>query len=845
MSRTKRNYWLTLAIIASFIAVAVFGIVTFRNTFAVREVEQRIAKSHAVREATHQLLSSVKDMQTGQRGYLLTGNPIYLDPYRIGVEQIQAGFARLRDLTADNPIQLKHLDEMQQLVEEKHEYLAHTIQLRSEAPNEPIGDQVIEIVKSGEGEGTMEKLRDVAKQILTHEGELLQQREAASEHDAEVSRTAIMAGHAIALGLIVIAGFVAHVDRKKRDSAETRLDAKQSELAAVINSANDGIIAFNRDLGIRLTNPAAAAMWGIDSATSVGQSLLNFVPHQRREAFRQRVQDFLESSEASMPFTDGVGLRSNGEEFPCQGEITKTRSGEEDFLTLILADVSQSRDLNAKLRQHTLILDQVRDAVLVCDKDDQILSWNEGAHRLYGLSKSEALGKNAAQLLFPDDRPLWDAGRDATLAAGDYSAEFTQRTADGRQRIVEQRRSLLRNEQGEPTAQLILSIDVSDRKREEAKERRSQRLESIGTLAGGVAHDLNNVLTPILMSGKLLKQGSPNASRLHDTIVTSAQRGAQMIQKLLAFAGGDQVQREEVDLREILSELEEILSHTLQKTIDLQISIPDKLDLIHADSTELSQVLMNLAINARDAMPGGGRLDIQVENFYVDPSRASHSDNLNAGPHVLLTVADSGEGIPKEVIERIFDPFFTTKAQGKGTGLGLATTLGIVRSFGGDVTVYSEPLAGTIFSVYLPSSKLTQPKVPAARIENHQPPRGNGELILIVDDESLIVETSCETLQSNRYRTVAARSGAEAVAVFQNRGDEIDCVLLDMMMPGMDGLDTKDALRELNPNVRVIASSGLRRPGSSGGRLVDVDGFLPKPYTDEQLLNMLRNVLDA
>lgn len=844
MPRTKPNYWLTLAIIASFLAVAVFGIVTYRNTFAVRRLEQRIAKSYAVREATQQLLSSVKDLQTGQRGYLLTGNPVYLEPYHAGVEEVHAGFTRMQILVADNPVQQEHLRQMQQLVTQKHEYLERTIQMRRENPGESIGEKVLAIVKSGEGEGTMEKLREIAKKILTHEGQLLTEREATSESDAEISRSAIMAGHMIALGLIVIAGFVAHVDRKKRDRAELRLDAKQSELAAVINSANDGIVAFNPNFEIRLTNPAAATMCGLQQSASIGRSMLDFVPQDRRRRFTRQVRQFLASASSSLAFTDGVGLRSNGDKFPCEGEIAKTKSSDEEFLTLILTDLTQSRDLNAKLRQQTLILDQVRDAVLVCDQEDRIVSWNEGAHRLYGLTAAEALGKNAAELLFPNSRQLWNTGRDATRRAGDFSAEFTHQAADGREIIIEQRRSLLRNEHGAPTAQLILSIDISDRKREEAKERRSQRLESIGTLAGGVAHDLNNVLTPILMSGKLLKNGSPEASRLHDTIIASAQRGAQMIQKLLAFAGGEQTQRQEIDLGEILGELKEILSHTLQKNVDLQIDVPETLDRIDADSTEISQVLMNLAINARDAMPAGGRLEIQVENFDVDPSHARYSDNLTAGPHVLLTVADSGEGIPKDVIERIFDPFFTTKAQGKGTGLGLATTLGIVRSYGGEVTVYSEPLVGTIFSVYLPCSKrLSDSTQPAA--DTPQMPTGRGELVLVVDDEPLIVDTLRETLEANHYRVLAATSGGDAVEIFQNHGQEIDCVLLDMMMPGLSGIDTKQTLRRLDPGVRVIASSGLRRPSSSGNRLDDVNDFLPKPYSDEQLLTMIRKVLDT
>ncbi len=318
------------------------------------------------------------------------------------------------------------------------------------------------------------------------------------------------------------------------------------------------------------------------------------------------------------------------------------------------------------------------------------------------------MARTPSSLLFGSQRELWETGRETMLKTGTYSTELPQLDQEGRDIIVEHRRSLIHDEDGKPAAQLILHFDITARKKEEAHQRRSQRLESIGTLAGGISHDLNNVLTPILMSAKLLKRGGNHQERLLEVIVTSAERGGQMIKKLLSFAGGEHGVRERIDVREIMSEAEEILRHTLPKTIDLHVECADNLHPVSGDSTELSQVLMNLAINARDAMPDGGRLELRAENFHVDPSRAGRSDTLQAGPHVLISVSDTGSGISKENIERIFDPFFTTKAQGKGTGLGLATSLGIVRSHGGDMTVYSEPGDGTSFSIYLPSARLEE-----------------------------------------------------------------------------------------------------------------------------------------
>jgi CheY-like chemotaxis protein/two-component sensor histidine kinase len=340
-----------------------------------------------------------------------------------------------------------------------------------------------------------------------------------------------------------------------------------------------------------------------------------------------------------------------------------------------------------------------------------------------------------------------------------------------------------------------------------------------------------------------LKRDGNNQERLLDAIVTSAARGGQMIKKLLAFAGGEQGNREQIDVREIVSEAEEILRNTLPKSIELNVECSDNLHLVSGDATELSQVLMNLAINARDAMPGGGRLELRAENFQLDPVRAALSDRLAAGPHVLIRASDTGSGIPPEIVERIFDPFFTTKPQGKGTGLGLATSLGIIRSHGGDMTVYSEPGRGAAFSIYLPAVKVEE--MPAIPASGDQIPAGHGEMIMLVDDEPLIVETARAALESGGYRVASAGGGAEAVAYYQHNYASVDAVLLDVMMPGLDGFATKDDLRAINPKVRIIASSGLRRPGEEGGRLADVDGFLPKPYSDDQLLRIVRRVLDA
>ncbi len=327
--------------------------------------------------------------------------------------------------------------------------------------------------------------------------------------------------------------------------------------------------------------------------------------------------------------------------------------------------MTDARTNEAKLREYSAILERINDAVLVCELDGTIRTCNASTAKLLETQREQLIDGHIAAALNADAKQ-WERDRNLLLAT---AVEITQRTwlaPSGHEKVLEQRRSLIRDHAGEPTGQLVFLIDITDRVRQEMKTRRNQRLESIGTLAGGIAHDLNNVLTPIMVSVELLERGSKSPERLLKNIATSADRGSKMIKKLLAFAGGDRPERNPIDLNEVITETQELLAHTLPQSIDMELAIDDDLLPMDGDLTELSQVVMNLALNARDAMPDGGKLTIQVANFMVEPSRAAQSDTLKAGPHLLLTVSDNGQGIPAEIIDRIFDPFFTTKPKEKG-----------------------------------------------------------------------------------------------------------------------------------------------------------------------------------
>lgn len=622
---------------------------------------------------------------------------------------------------------------------------------------------------------------------------------------------------------------------------------RKEELQAIVESAMDAVISVDEDQRIVLLNPAAEELLQCDAKQMVGESLDRFIPERFREAHRKHVQGFARSSVSRRRVRGGgmiFGLRSDGTEFPVEASISQATVEGQKLFTVVLRDLSERESNRLLIREQATMLDQVRDAIHVRDLNDRIMYWNQGSERLYGWKAEEAIGKNANDLLLSRHSDEGDVVRQTLIDKGAWAGEVRQFARDGRELICEHRRTLLRDDDGRPNAQLIIDIDVTARKRAEARERRSQRLESIGTLAGGIAHDLNNVLTPIMMGAKLLARSRPESNRqgLIETILASAERGANMIKQLLAFAGGVEGKRESLQFGDIIDEIRAILDHTLPKTIPVEVNVAEDLWPISGDATELSQVLMNLCINARDAMPEGGDLKLSAENVVLDGNRPPSSPDLQPGPYLLVSIVDTGTGIPPQVIDQVFDPFFTTKAQGSGTGLGLSTSLGIVRGHGGTINVYSEQDKGTKFAIYLPAERSETTSVAEKR--QRELPQGDGELVLLVDDEVLILEMARATLESYGYRVLTAAGGAKALAAYQQHRDEVQVVVLDMMMPEMDGPATMKALRAMDPQVRVVASSGFQRPGAAWETIEGVQAFLPKPYSDEQILRTLRKVLD-
>ncbi|MBC8039226.1 MAG: PAS domain S-box protein, partial [Opitutaceae bacterium] len=528
-------------------------------------------------------------------------------------------------------------------------------------------------------------------------------------------------------------------------------------------------------------------------------------------------------------------------------EITLLQQLADDLafgLNIIRARVER-RQVDKRVREQAALLDKAQDAILVRDLDHHITFWNKSAERLYGWTADEAVGRSIAGLLYDDSEPFHEATRQV-LTKGEWVGELMQVNKRGERLTVECRWTLVRDDAGTPRAILAINTDVTDKKKLEHQFLRAQRMESIGTLAGGIAHDLNNVLSPVMMAVDLLKldETDPYKLSLLETVDTSARRGADMVGQVLSFARGMEGRRVEVQIKHVIRDVEKISHDTFPKNIQIRAQIEKPLWTLTGDPTQLHQVLLNLCVNARDAMPEGGRLTITAENVQIDAHYAAMNIEAKPGPHVAVEVEDTGTGIPQGIIDKIFDPFFTTKEVGKGTGLGLSTSIAIIKGHAGFIRVYSEPGKGTRFRVYLPaSSSAAHPGSAAA--QPVELPRGNGERVLVVDDETSIRDVTRQTLERFGYEVLLACDGAEAVTLYNAQRDRIALVITDMMMPVMDGAATIHALTKINPDIRIIAASGITANGGvAKAASLGVKHFLPKPYTASTLLKILRQVLE-
>jgi PAS domain S-box-containing protein len=507
----------------------------------------------------------------------------------------------------------------------------------------------------------------------------------------------------------------------------------------------------------------------------------------------------------------------------------------------VMIDMTERKHTEEKIIEQAALLDEAQDAIIVSDLTGRIQFWSKGAERVYGRTFAEVAGQSADELLRPTGVSV-QAAITETLRAGHWIGELREQTKSGREVIVQSRWTLLRDNHGGPKSIMVINTDVTERKQLEEQFLRAQRLESLGGLVAGIAHDLNNTLVPITVGIQLLRGKMPpeKIQSLLLTMETSANRSVDMLRQMLTFVRGGAMQKLVVQPAHLVKEMGKIIVDTFPKSIECRVRIGPAPHPISCIPTQLHQVLMNLCVNARDAMSQGGTLTLSIENVQWTANAAARPQDAKPGNYVCLSVADSGHGIPPAELEKIFEPFFTTKAIGKGTGLGLSTSVNIIQRHDGFMTVNSELGRGAEFKIYLPAAGGTGGEtVPGKPVL----PAGAGERILVIDDEAAILAIMREALENFGYAVETAAGGAAALNFLGPNLPPVNLVITDLEMPFRDGQATVAALRKISPQIKIIIVSGSKPSGENAKQHFHADAFVMKPFTDETLLKAVHDVL--
>ena len=500
-----------------------------------------------------------------------------------------------------------------------------------------------------------------------------------------------------------------------------------------------------------------------------------------------------------------------------------------------LLEESQNRN-----REQAALLDKARDGIMVCDlSNHHITYWNQGAERIYGWSSAEVAGQDARQVLFQGKQPaqLQECIQNV-MESGEWMGELDEMTKDGRPIVVQARATLICDESGRPKSLLLINTDITESRQLQEKFLRAQRMESLGVLVSGIAHDLNNALAPILVGIEIMRKDVADEDGIFAMMEKSARRGTEMVKQILAFARGADTQKISMDVGQLMKEMSKIIEGTFSRGIGCQVTVGEDLWPVSVVATQIYQVLMNLCVNAKDAMPGGGNLKLAAQNIRVDPEMAAQHAHAKPGNYLCVSVRDTGSGIPPEQLKKIFEPFFSTKPVGKGTGLGLSTSLEIIRNHGGFMTVNSEVGKGTEFKFYLPA--VVKPRPGAVPPNEPLVTADQGECVLVVDHESSVLALTRAALENFGYRVVGVSSTWEANAFLAEKQNTAQLIVIDASMPFMETLAAALAKRTGRDRIKVVARGFI----PSGLPLqLKPDAVVPKPFTIEQLLLTVQEVL--
>jgi len=636
----------------------------------------------------------------------------------------------------------------------------------------------------------------------------------------------------------------------------------------LLETLPDATIAVDLDGTIVQVNSQAQELFGYDRDELIGQKVEMLVPDRYRGRHHHHREDFAQAPKTRRMGAelDLYGRRRNGSEFPVEISLSPVSTGKGALVLSAIRDISDRKRIAEELRRANealhrksaeqigeyrsrlaLIIDSSDDAILSKNLDGIITSWNKGAERIYGYAPEEVIGKHIS-VLIPGDRPDEVSKILRKISEGESIEHYesVRLAKDGHRLEVSISVSPMRNAAGDIVGASVVARDITGQKRAESQLRQAQKMEAIGRLAGGVAHDFNNILGIINACTEFLRDRiDPKAepSVYVENIKKATERGTALTRQMLSFSRTSVVQPRILDLNERLREISKLLRPLLGDDVEILIVPRSTSAVIEADPGQLDQIVVNLAVNARDAMPRGGKFILETGAVRFDESFAEQEQAMTAGKYVLLAVSDTGNGMDEATISRIFEPFFTTKEAGKGTGLGLATVYGIVKQSAGHIMVYSEPGQGTTFKIYLPSAEHKIGIASKPEVETVTPKR-QGTTILLVEDDEIMRGLTRKLLEEHGYTVADADDGKTALEWVESHPGPIDLVLTDVVMRHMSGPELAERLSASRPNLRVVYMSGYTGELMANREVLKPGvTLLEKPFSRSALLNTIHEKL--
>jgi len=837
--------------------VFAIGAISYLDDQAYKKNSAAAEQSRSIVAQTHALLSHLKDAETGERGYLLTGDPRYLAPYQASLPQV---YKLLGELSRPG---LPFADEaaaasLWPLAWEKISELAGTIEVRRQGG----ADAALAILATNREIQSMDRIRTVAARAIDAENREFSARSAAAGTHANRTRLIILLGIVMLALLLLIS--TRHVDGLFRTQGRLILDlgrAREEEARAkaafetTLRSIGDAVIATDALGLIQFMNPIAEALTGWTAAAAAGRSLpevFRIVNESTRLPVENPADIVLRDGVLVGLANHSVLLAKDGREAPIDdsGAPIHDESGATTGVVLVFRDVTQRRREQKKLEEselhYRLLFDSNPEAMWVNDTDTlAFLMVNNAAIQRYGYTREEFLAMTLRDIRPPEDVALLEADFRKGAGGPHTAGTWRHRKKDGS--IIFAEIATHPITLGAISGRLEIAKDVTERRRLEEDLRQSQKLEAVGQLAGGIAHDFNNLLTVIQGYAGMIRAGqadnSPDASASQE-ILAASERAAALTQQLLAFSRRQVLQPHRINLNASIAQTQKMLARLLGEDIQIVARLAPDLRDVFADQGQIGQIVLNLSVNARDAMEHGGTLIIATCNVEFTEEDAARHVGITPGHYLALSVTDTGHGMDEETRRHIFEPFFTTKELGRGTGLGLSTVYGIVKQSGGAIAVDSEPGKGTTFTIYLPSVADEDPE--AIESSAPAPSRQACEAVLVVEDDETVRKLVIAMLTKLGYGVLKADTPEEALRLCADLAIRIDLLLTDMVLPHTDGAAVAEQAALHRPDLKVLLMSGytehavLRRHAL--GRQTP---FLQKPFTQSMLDEKIREILDV